>query len=178
MPFDYPDDDNPRTFTRHHSRYFAIRLALHQYRTLPFEKLKYRNLREDFYNHGIVPYGYLSYCCSQKAPFREAESLPRAVDALCAYGDLRMLSNEAAAEHFDIKIDPKSTLYLQGDFARRNYLEDLEMLTFWNTEFEVPAGYPIHRLACEADDEARKQYELTGRSFQLAGKWVPRMPTE
>lgn len=178
MPFDYPDDEKTRWFTHDKAKQFAIRLELHRYRTRRYEKLRYKNLRQDFHELGIVPMSYLSYCCSQKAPFRERGSLARAVDDLCSLGDLRMLDNEVAAEHFDLKIDPKSTLFMQDQFARRNFLRDLETVTFWNTEFEVPVGYPVHRLAYEAEEEARAEHQVTGRSFNFGGRWVPRTPID
>ncbi|PIE10266.1 MAG: hypothetical protein CSA72_09710 [Rhodobacterales bacterium] len=141
-----------RVYGLDQSRLFAARLALHQFRTLPFQRLKYRNLREDFYENGIIPLSYFSYCCSQKAPFRQPGSLTETLAFMCAMDELNMLRNEGAADMFGLKIDPKSTLFMEGSMAEGAYKKSLKNMTAWDTQFNVPVNYPVHRLVKEAKE--------------------------
>ncbi|SFF11470.1 hypothetical protein SAMN04488523_1198 [Sulfitobacter brevis] len=96
-------------------------LALHHYRYLPYSKLRYRNLRKDFYDAGLIPLGYFSYCLSQKAPFRQKGSLRDTLDNLVDCGDLMEIDSKAVGEFTGLSIAPKTSLYTSGDFADENF---------------------------------------------------------
>ena len=96
-------------------------LALHQYRYLPYSKLRYRNLRKDFYDAGIIPLSYFSYCLSQKAPFRQKGSMRETLDNMVDCGDLMEMFTKVTADFTGLKIDPKTTLFTSGCLADENF---------------------------------------------------------
>lgn len=138
-----------QTFDLAGARLLALRISMFQFQKLPYERLKSRNLREDLHGAGVIPKGYISYCCSQKAPFRKPGSLDQSLMEMLELGELKMLRPGSIQKSKGIDINAKATLYMVGDKFAANYQGQLDHIMSKNFQPEVPVNYPVARLRLE-----------------------------
>lgn len=131
------------------ARLLAIRISIFQFQTLPFEQLKSRNLRTDLHKLGLIPKGYFSYCCSQKAPFRKPGSLDKSLAILCENGELGMLKPSALRDKYGLNINSRATLYRVREAFKENYGSQLTLMQSDAFNPTVSVNYPIARLQAE-----------------------------
>lgn len=139
----------PYEFDTAAARLLAIRISIFQFQTLPFEQLKSRNLRSDLHELGLIPKGYFSYCCSQKAPFRKPGSLDRSLVIMCENGELGMLKPSALRKKYGLNINSRATLYRVREAFKENYGSQLIGMQSDAFSPTVPVNYPIARLQAE-----------------------------
>lgn len=158
------DNTSPIGCDDEYQRILLARLALHQYRYLPFKKLRYRNLRKDFYDVGLIPKGYFSYCLSQKRQFHEKGALDAALDLLVDCGDLTEVYTKEIANTLDLCIPSRTQLFVSGDSPDENLRWDLEHLPSLRTGYKAP--FRADPAGLLADWEARDKRKPNDKQNQ------------
>lgn len=121
--------DEPYTMDIYELQNWCLLQAIKDYQTKPYSKLKHKNLREEFYNTGLIPQGYFSYTCGQTKFFDNPCILREFVGSSCDNGLLIELSTPHLIKEYEFKIDPKTTIYKIGydfDHIYHCFSEDIK----------------------------------------------------